>query len=145
MVVLSTTLRTPGVPQAVLRANSRSDQLWTLPVSVTSVPWTLTEISCASCWARRFKAASMSDLTTGADTLVLMVIWGGNPEEVASSARAARVPDRGAIAVQNLGALFAPFSLRCSVHAAPCTPTDGVPVQRREWGRFGAHTAGRRY
>jgi hypothetical protein len=55
MVVLSTTLRTPGVPHAVLRASSRSDQLCTVPVNVTSVPWTLTEISCASCCARRFK------------------------------------------------------------------------------------------
>ena len=37
-VILSTTLRTPGVLQAESLARTRSDQLWTEPVNVTSLP-----------------------------------------------------------------------------------------------------------
>ena len=40
----STTLRTPGVPQAEFLAMSRSDQVGTLPDNVTSAPLTDTEI-----------------------------------------------------------------------------------------------------
>jgi hypothetical protein len=42
-VILSITLRTPGLDQAESVARSRSDQLCTLPVSVTSVPSHLDE------------------------------------------------------------------------------------------------------
>ena len=62
-VMLSITLRTPGALQAESVASSRSDQLWTMPLSVTSEPETSTVIAFASAVARRFNAASMSDLT----------------------------------------------------------------------------------
>ena len=45
---MSTTLRTPGVPQAELVAVSRSSQLCTVPDSVTSLPCTATRIFLAS-------------------------------------------------------------------------------------------------
>src|SRR5664280_620694 len=66
--MLSTTFLTPGVPHAELRAMSRSDQVGTLPLSVTSPPLTDTEIFCASACACRFNAASRSDLTATAVT-----------------------------------------------------------------------------
>ena len=45
---MSTTVRTPGVPQAELVAVSRSSQLCTVPDNVTSLPCTATEICLAS-------------------------------------------------------------------------------------------------
>ena len=54
--MLSLTLRTPGAPQAEFLARLRSAQLLTTPVSVTSLPWTSTEIASECRCARRFSA-----------------------------------------------------------------------------------------
>lgn len=43
-VMLSTTLRTPDVAQAVFLAQSRSRQLLAVPVNVTSAPWISTRM-----------------------------------------------------------------------------------------------------
>jgi hypothetical protein len=69
MFSLSTTLRTPVAAHAERVAKSRSDQLCTVPVRVTSPPLTSTAMVWASVAARRLSAASMSDLTTVLETV----------------------------------------------------------------------------
>lgn len=73
-MILSITFRTPGQPQAELFATARSGQLRTVPLKVTSSPSTATKMVFETVAEARLRAASMSDLTTVADSEGLMEI-----------------------------------------------------------------------